>query len=105
MGPERFARFAAAPMRRRAAVVRETIVRGLSIAALLAAAAALAGCGTAPRPFSIEEKIWFYKASHPDRIIGYPELHPDHLYDYRGRHHRVIDDAPPFVPPPAGYRG
>jgi len=80
------------------------LVRGISAAVLIAAAAALGGCGTAPRPFSIEEKIWFYKASHPERFYGYPDYHDAPYAPYVSRR-RVIDDAPPFVPPPVGYRG
>lgn len=81
--------------------MRDNFIRAIWTAALIATAAALAGCGTAPRPFSIEEAIWFGKASHPERFYGYPH-YPEAPYAPR-RH--VIDDAPPFVPPPVGYRG
>lgn len=85
-------------------MARDRFIRCISAAALLAAAAALSGCGTAPRPFSFEEKLWFYKASHPERIIDYPG-HPDFPHRHRARRGYVVDDAPPFVPPPVGYRG
>lgn len=101
MGPERFARVAAAPGSAEGFSVRDKFIRGIAAAGLIAAAAALAGCGTAPRPFSIEEAIWFGKASHPERFHGYPYYREAPYAPRR----RAIDDAPPFVPPPVGYRG
>ena len=53
------------------------LTRSISIATLLiAGAAALAGCATAPRPLSIEEAIWFDKATG-DELIQY---NPPYLF-------------------------
>jgi hypothetical protein len=77
------------------------LIRRLSIAMIgIAAAASLAACGTAPRPFSIEEKIWFDKATaHEDHFVGGTLFYHPPGYD---------PYAPPghdgrWYPPP-GYR-
>ena len=69
------------------------LIRRIAIAtATLAAAACLAGCA-GPRPFSVEEKLWF------DRAVGYDILpvYPVPLYP-----------PPDLGPPPyapLSYRG
>jgi hypothetical protein len=83
--------------------VGDNLIGRISLAALIAAAAAsLAGCGTAPRPFSIEEKIWFDKATGCD-ILPCPESFPEYMHlAPPGRH----GYPPSFAPdPPVRYRG
>jgi hypothetical protein len=70
----------------------DTYIRTLLLAALaIGAAAMLSGCGTAPRPFSFEEKFWFEKAK--GNVSGKHLPEPPYLphevpaYDpYRLRH-------------------
>jgi len=51
-----------------------TFINKCSIAIVAAAAAAtLAGCGTAPRPLSVEEALWFDKAQSYDIIPARPD--------------------------------
>ncbi len=64
-----------------------TLVRRFAIViTAIAAAASLAGCATAPRPFSIEEKVWFDMATGADLLPPHRE--------------------PSYAPyPPPGYGG
>ena len=65
-----------------------TFIKRLTLAAAgMAAAASLAGCALGPRPFSIEEKIWFDKAVGYDIIPVQPTL-PDAEFA-----------PPPYAPP------
>jgi hypothetical protein len=57
----------------------------------MVAAASLAGCGTSPRPFSLEERFWFDKAVGHDILPVNPE--PYYLTPAYG--------ARPYAPP--GY--
>ena len=51
-----------------------TLIKRFTIAfAAIAAAASLAGCATSPRPFSLEEKIWFDNATGYDILPVRPE--------------------------------
>jgi hypothetical protein len=77
--------------------VTTTLIRTCAVGmAALAAAASLAGCATSPRPFSIEEKIWFDKALGHDFLPVYP--YPPHGNGPPGY-------APDLFAPPVRYRG
>jgi hypothetical protein len=74
--------------------------RIVTLAAAAGVAASLAGCATppltAPPPFSVEEQLWFDKATGPDLTKAPPGLRyqPPPGYIYPGA----------LPPPPPGYR-
>jgi hypothetical protein len=75
-------------------VVRGTLIKRLAIAIVtIVAAASLAGCGTSPRPFSLEEKIWFDKAKGGEHefVPVYPMHHYYSPPDYDPAPYRPID--------------
>ena len=70
----------------------ETVIKRISIAATaFAAAASLAGCA-GPKPFSIEERIWF------DRAVGY-DIQP-YSEPFSGLPYQPYYRSPPYAPPP-----
>ena len=76
----------------RRAIVRGNLIGRLTIAIVaIAAAASLAGCGTSPRPFSIEEKIWFDKAQGGEHEFA--PVYPMHHY-----YSPPEFDSPPYRP-------
>lgn len=78
-------------------------LKRLAIATVtMTAAAMLAGCATSPRPFSIEEAVWFHKASEEEKPTGYP-LPLDAPYAHYGRYAPSPDyaRAPAYAPEPA----
>jgi hypothetical protein len=72
-----------------------TPFRIVTFAAAVSLAIGLAGCATAPPPFSVEEHLWFDKATGPDITNVPPGLR--------------MEAPPPYVypgalpPPPPGY--
>jgi hypothetical protein len=90
MARRRFACVQSLRFSRRAFAVVDCRTARIALAILgIAAVTALAGCGTAPRPLSLEEAIWFHKAG------GYqspPPGHPLPLYD-------SYDAVDPYAPP------
>ena len=72
-----------------------TLSRIVTLAAAVGLAMSLAGCATAPQPFSVEEQLWFDKATGTDITHVPPGLR--------------MEAPPPYVypgtvpPPPPGY--
>jgi hypothetical protein len=73
----------------------------MTIAGAIAAAAGLAGCATAPQPFSFEESLYFDKATGTDITKVPPGLRLEMLAPPPPPYY---PGPPPWAEPPPGYR-
>jgi hypothetical protein len=76
-----------------------TRIKMIAIAAAVSAAAAsVGGCATAPPPFSVEEQLWFDKATGSDLTGAPPGLRMHYEIGYPPPAGRVYRLRPPDEP-------
>ena len=75
-----------------------TLIKTFAIAMGAIAAASLAGCAATAPPLTVEEQLWFAKATGPD-ITGVPPGLRMHAIGYPPPVHRIYRGPPP--PPEA----
>jgi hypothetical protein len=80
------------------AVLWGAAVTPIRIIAIAVAAASLAACSTSPMPLSVEESLYFDKATGPDITHVPPGLRM-RSFDYPPPPHRIYRGPPPPLPP------